>query len=261
MKVLVIPDVHQTAKGIQYAKEHIDEVDKVVFLGDYVDNWDSKEYWVSTENNPIHIIEELAKFNDKVDLLIGNHDLAYLSPGVYAAYCSGHQTNHHIEIKYAFKSNILSRLKVAVEYDGVVFSHGGIGKMFFDRFVKQESLYGFEVNKTNFVERLNSAFEESIGTEDPSKMRIKCRHYFLDHYGYNPYGDDCSEGPLWIRPSALCDLPSEFNIQVVGHTEFRTKTPIVFGNDKIKLICVDTPDHDLFYVVDTENIPEIINRV
>jgi len=39
MKIYTIPDVHGT-KYWQRAVPMVDEYDKIVFLGDYVDNWD-----------------------------------------------------------------------------------------------------------------------------------------------------------------------------------------------------------------------------
>src|SRR5574344_1026542 len=42
MKVFVIPDIHQTNLWVKAAEEALKDADKIIFLGDYVDSFDSK---------------------------------------------------------------------------------------------------------------------------------------------------------------------------------------------------------------------------
>ena len=135
MKILLIPDPHQTTIGIEFAKENIGSVDKVIVLGDYVDNWESKKMLDIPENNPLAIIDKFVEFkneNDsKVDLLLGNHDIGYLSKALYGNSVSGHQDAHEKLIREEFEKH-LSSFKIAVEYDGVVFSHAGFSSFWVD---------------------------------------------------------------------------------------------------------------------------------
>ena len=86
MKLLVIPDVHgidtwrsQVANAIISSDTHI------VFLGDYVDSFVA-DAWTIFENLK-DIIEFKVKYPEKVTLLLGNHDYAY----IYGkSYISGH---------------------------------------------------------------------------------------------------------------------------------------------------------------------------
>ena len=59
MLIGLIPDVHQSTHFIKMVKENIDHLDKLVFLGDYVDNWQSSILWYIPENNPINIISKI----------------------------------------------------------------------------------------------------------------------------------------------------------------------------------------------------------
>lgn len=76
-KVLIIPDVHGRPFW-RKAKEKINSVDKVVFLGDYLDPYG---YEGITRENAIEEFKEIIQFKvdnpDKVILLLGNHDCAY----------------------------------------------------------------------------------------------------------------------------------------------------------------------------------------
>lgn len=78
MKILVIPDVHGRDFWIEPCS-HIDEFDKVIFLGDYHDPYPSE---VSQEISRKRLRDQLLPFvlehQDKVVCLFGNHDGNYL---------------------------------------------------------------------------------------------------------------------------------------------------------------------------------------
>lgn len=78
-KIIIVPDVHGRTFW-RLAKEKINEVDQVVFLGDYLDPYPVEGI------SPKKAIEELKKiidfkkeFLEKVILLIGNHDYHYMN--------------------------------------------------------------------------------------------------------------------------------------------------------------------------------------
>ncbi len=76
-KILIVPDIHGR-KFWNKAKELINDVDKVVFLGDYLDPYPHEG--VSREEaieNFKDILKFKEKYGDKVVLLLGNHDCAY----------------------------------------------------------------------------------------------------------------------------------------------------------------------------------------
>src|SRR5271157_2980755 len=76
MKILIVSDIH----GRNTWKQEVNNallnfVDKIIFLGDYVDSFDINP--VGIIHNLKEIIEFKKKYNDKVVLLLGNHDVSY----------------------------------------------------------------------------------------------------------------------------------------------------------------------------------------
>ena len=82
MKIGICGDIH----GRQFwkvFKEHIDEFNKIVFLGDYVSPY---PYEGISNEEAIDTFLEVLDFKknnpDKVILLIGNHDLSYFNSSI-----------------------------------------------------------------------------------------------------------------------------------------------------------------------------------
>ena len=80
MNILIVPDVHGRTFW-RRAKELVKNYQKIIFLGDYLDPYSYEGI------NPdmafiefLDIIEFKKKYPKKVTLLLGNHDLHYLSP-------------------------------------------------------------------------------------------------------------------------------------------------------------------------------------
>ena len=82
MKLLVIPDIHCRTFWKEAVEKYKDEVDRIIFLGDYLDPypWECATDGI-TRKSGIKNFEEIIEFKsqnkDKVILLLGNHDLAY----------------------------------------------------------------------------------------------------------------------------------------------------------------------------------------
>ena len=78
MKILIIPDIHGRDFWIEPCS-HVDEFDKVIFLGDYHDPY---SFEVSKDTSRHRLRDELVPFvlehQDKVVCLFGNHDGNYL---------------------------------------------------------------------------------------------------------------------------------------------------------------------------------------
>ena len=81
-KVLVIPDVHGETFWKEPVQKYIDQVDRIVFLGDYFDPYtDDGGVYDPNEvyDNMMDIVNLKRNNMDKVVLLMGNHDFHYLS--------------------------------------------------------------------------------------------------------------------------------------------------------------------------------------
>ena len=212
MKILVIPDVHETR---YWENNNFDDFDRIVFLGDYFD-FHGKE----PEGDKIENFLNICRLkNNKVDLLLGNHDLSYLLNERTNTY----QYYNSFKIKEALENNI-NLFQIAVEYDGYVFSHAGISKDFMEE-NKLSSLKDINDKKTNRIMKLSP----------------------MDWSGY---GNSTYNSPVWIRPNALLQNAA-FDKQVVGHTVFGDKS-ILYSHNNNKVIFCDTINHDKSFILDTE---------
>lgn len=125
MKILIIPDIHGRTFWKQPCK-NIDKYDKVVFLGDYLDPYEPEHIKVEDAiNNFTEIIKFKTKYNDKVILLLGNHDLHYWSYK-FLKECGGCRisTSYHVMIKNLFLANN-NKFNLAYETKNILFTHAG----------------------------------------------------------------------------------------------------------------------------------------
>lgn len=79
---LIIPDVHGRTFWKNAVSQYEDKVEKIIFLGDYLDPYPDEGI---TRKGAIKIFEEIIDYKtnnkDKVVFLLGNHDLHYLIKG------------------------------------------------------------------------------------------------------------------------------------------------------------------------------------
>ena len=91
MKILVIPDIHGNyAAALQNIQDHKDEVDKVVWLGDGVDDFNENLNGKTMIDGLNKLIEFKNNEPNKFELLLGNHDLSYLAQTRNGECVSGH---------------------------------------------------------------------------------------------------------------------------------------------------------------------------
>ena len=243
MKILAVGDTHGETTPLEIAKSKINEVDKVIFLGDYVDSFDSD--WCSKQKSTLEQIISFKESNpDKVFLLFGNHDLSYLSD----PHVSGHQNIAHKSIHDFFKDN-LDCFDVVHVQDSWIFSHAGVSSTWLSSvFQLSEKLDLFSFN----MNRINDLFHK--GKDD--------MFYFenFNHLSFNPYGDSPIEGPLWIRPNALLETLPNIANQCVGHTEFRDNVKRIFEKEERKFVFVDSQKRNYYAIIDTATDEVVIEH-
>lgn len=119
MKLLIIPDVHGRDFWMEPCS-HIDEFDKVIFLGDYHDPY---KFQVSQDTSRHRLRDNLVPFveehQDKVVCLLGNHDGNYIIGEMADRFDRFHQQ----EVR-----RLINRmdLKLAYMVDGYLFTHSGV---------------------------------------------------------------------------------------------------------------------------------------
>ena len=208
-----IGDVH----GRPFWKSYIkDDYREFYFTGDYFDSFDvpfSKQY-----DNFVAICKA-AREDNRIKLCLGNHDYHYLR-GVNNQQYSGFQDNNCKKIAAVLEENMdLLRIVYATE-DNYIISHAGVTAWFF------KSIQGKK------PEDINDAFNKDRNV--------------LNFCGFNIYGDDVTQSPIWVRPGSLQRDPLSGYSQIVGHTPVRKITKLELKGAE-KLIFIDTHDTSSVY--------------
>lgn len=213
-KILVIPDVHGRTFW-RKAKEEINNVDKVVFLGDYLDPYFFEGI---TRENAIEEFKEIIKFKkenlDKVILLLGNHDCAYCFDFGSA---SRYDYDNEEEIKSLFEEN-KSLFKLFHKEEDYLFSHAGVTNYWLHTYFPDKSINDF----------LSLKDEEIVP--------------YLWVYSYYRGGRDQSGSIVWSDVREYDREPTFY--QIFGHTQLES-VPIITD----KWACLDVRR---CFILDTE---------
>ena len=189
MKILVLGDVHARSEVFDILNREIDQVDLVIFLGDFVSTHDRV-----TEEEQIRVCDEIFKWKEsmpeKIVLLRGNHDQQ--AAGYSWAQCSGYfpKVGEWFEKN---KDRWLKNTQWVYIHENLLFSHAGVSKVW------------MENNQIKSVEDIN--------TLEPSEI-----------FGFTPdgwwdnVGDSVTQPPTWIRPIYLLKCMVDGYTQIVGHT-------------------------------------------
>ena len=215
MKYLILGDIH----GVEYWKNviELENPDKTIFVGDYVDS-----FTIGVEKqikNLEKILLEKRMNPDNVVLLLGNHDYHYSDLCGPLEQYSGFKKSTKNGVNKMITKAILNN-KIQIAYlleDKYLITHAGVSNTWLDSIIEN-----FEDKYERLDDYINKAFINSS--------------YLFDFYGTNPYGDNVTQGPLWIRPRSLyTDLMDKY-IQIVGHTKQET----ISHDPEKKLYLIDT---------------------
>lgn len=250
-KILIIPDIH----GREFWKEALNYNGEVVFLGDYLDpynfefnpegkqktSYDGKivsyDIYPSRKKSCIDnfkLIIDFAKNNDKVTLLLGNHDYHYIIPGVNAS----RKDEHRIpEINKLFLKN-RGLFKDFYHKDSLLITHAG---------VTNEWLSVYSDNPDDIIQSLESTSP-------------------IEKFSVSPYrgGNGKYSGPLWEDVHELQGVykdtlatNSKIKYQIFGHTMLADKGNIVKVDDGA---CIDSREIFEVNTADPEHTLKIWNR-
>lgn len=243
IKYVIFPDIHGRTFWKNPVEEFIQDPDiKFIFLGDYLDPYPDEK--IKDEYSILkNIIELKKKYNDRVILLLGNHDLGYLT-----SYCQTNRTDfkHFKQYQNILETNI--ELFKILHIDTVndkkfCFSHAGILK----EWLTWNSISEVFDETDNIVfEKLNY-FNNLL--HDPNPNRCKKLYKLCGNISYYRGGGSYFGSIVradireYVNNTNLLDI-----IQVVGHTMLKND-PININN---KIYCLDCQRH--FYLMDDGNI-------
>jgi calcineurin-like phosphoesterase family protein len=196
MEIIAMGDVHGRSFWKKVANTK--SFDKLILLGDYFDSFD-----ISAQEQ-IRNFQEIIAFKeaypDKMILLIGNHDFHYLpiARSINETY-SGFQDRYAYQISFLLQEHI-NLLQMCYKWEHYLFTHAGV---------------------TNTWLRKVGYKGEAIDVFINELFRYKPASFFFT--GLDPYGDDVTQSPIWVRPRSLKRNAYDYEHlkQVVGHTAMR----------------------------------------
>lgn len=231
--MLIIPDIHGRDFWRLAVMGHEDE--SIIFLGDYVDPYPDED-GVEPVDGLVALLEVIdfkRQHPDNVVLLLGNHDLSYISEHLYRC---RHDDEHHNIIRQALLQNLsLFQIAYETEMDGrrYLFSHAGI----LPAWLKEAERFIGPVPPGCEVEMLNRAFAAGLLYEP------------LGMVGWSRGGECVAGSMVWAdlddhsRLLKTECLPEVY--QVFGHTQ-QYRGPLITPH----FACLDyrqafqlTPDH------------------
>jgi hypothetical protein len=210
---LAIGDIH----GRPFWKHYLDEDYTAYYiLGDFFDSY-GLPFTVELQN--FTEIVNAARQDGRIKLCLGNHDYHYIANDPYERN-SRYQTKKAGCIREAHHA---ARDLIQVVYetdDHILVSHAGISETFM---------------------RIHS-FKTPLEINERFRQDISC----LAFNGTECYGDDVTQGPLWIRPASLLREPFSGYSQIVGHTPISAiqTHPLADGHT---LTFIDTHDEESIY--------------
>lgn len=230
MRILVVPDIHLKTWIIEAAEQVImaEHPDKVVFLGDLVDDFGCKNNKVAYIQTVDAVVAFFQKHSEAY-LCLGNHEASYLWNKETNATAYHARTVAKEQCYRLARERILQeRFRIAFLFDGAIFSHAGISSAFVRAYVGDPDTLSAE----RIVRKINQ-----LGVDE------------LWQY----------DSPIWYRPTFIAGWDELYGdnkiLQVTGHTPMETI------KQENNLVCCDTfstyPNHkpigdQTFCLVDTE---------
>lgn len=203
MKLIAIGDIHGRRQWREVVEKSL-EADKIIFVGDYFDTHESISPGTQLRN-----FYEILKFKrenkEKLVMLTGNHDFHYLT--VDQRY-SGYQDKYEHDIRKALEDGLSDgSLQMAFGVKDWLFTHAGVTKSWADA----NGILG----KEDVAGAINGLF-----------VRHPRAFNFTPGVTGDPYGEDITQTPIWVRPNSLIDDRLPGYKQVVGHTRQSVITEI-----------------------------------
>lgn len=252
MKILTIGDVHghdTWKQALDYwrpdeVKTLIDQYDKIVFVGDYVDDFildDAQIY-----KNLFEIIELKKLYPEKVILLWGNHDVQYLL-GTKGKGCTGYRPSMWLQLNELFTAN-RDLFQLAFQVENYLWTHAGVHK----------GWWKFQIQDQRFVIREGKKLEwldlEKTGTiADILNFCFEAQHQPIYDCGWQRGGHARVGSPLWADKNELYKKPLEGYHQIVGHTRIDKIKHYNNYKDKntsttfIDCMCIE---NDTYYIIE-----------
>ena len=227
--IIIVPDIHGRTfwKSIIPLLENNQIINKIVFLGDYLDPYPNEHISKSSAISIFNDIIQLKKsYPNKIILLLGNHDLEYISPIMTPCRCD---TKNYNQIQSVFLDN-LPLFQLIYIYDNFLFSHAGIINQWYNAVQPLLNL--------NDISDLNTLLQNN---NYHLYIYLNCISFYRG--GYDSVGS-----PVWADVHEHINNKQFKNyIQIFSHTQLLK--PIKLNDYTYS---IDT--RQLFYIDDDNNV-------
>ena len=232
-KILVVPDVHGRVFWKAPVEQYLHQVDKVVFLGDYLDPYSNEEREYHPDDvfsNMMEIINLKRAYDDKVILLKGNHDQHYSSEK-FCELAGGTRMDEQNWDKYHKMFNENGGLFKIAHLEMIndlpyIFTHAGLTPYWLNKINTEIwRMYDNKISITDpaIIEKINMLDKYDLGQEMLSVIG-----------SYRTWFGEKTGSVLWadIMEHPIPDAPKVYGLnqvfQVFGHTRLeREKADMV----------------------------------
>lgn len=197
MNIITIPDLHGKNNWKHF---NIEDYDKVVFLGDYVDSKEEVSDKKEIENLE-EIIEFKLKHPDKVVLLLGNHDIHYLYYPLYRASSFNERIQNVLTALFKSHKDLFA---YAFQMGNHLWTHAGVSNAWFRSHISVFEKLTKKDTRSEIASILNEMelhYLDALASSSPTRG------------GSAPYG-----GILWADKSETVKDYLPLMHQYVGHS-------------------------------------------
>ena len=241
-RILVIPDVHGRIFWKEPVKKYMDAVDRVVFLGDYLDPYEGEDGMAEDiYENMMEIIALKQRNMEKVVLLKGNHDQHYASER-FMELAGGTRMDEQNWEKYHQTFTANKDLFQIAHFELVgdvpyVFSHAGLTLYWLKKV--NENVWLLPDNQISLtdpamVERINQLDDEGRGLEMLATVGT-----------YRSWFGEKTGGVLWadVHEHSIPHAPQAYGLNRVFQ---------VFGHTRLNGAMMDKVEYDHFAMIDSQ---------
>ena len=228
MKILCVGDIHAKPQIVYEVAKLVKDYDRVIFLGDYVDDWGADP---DQSRIALEAVIELATLNPNVVLIRGNHDFSeYYGYTKREFMCSGFNIETHNLCQRLYRDNwdkmqtcyIVHSNSEDYPFEDYWITHAGITNGWY-----KEWSEGFG----------------KLPLNEKAKTSLCDTEELLAQVGSARGGRSLNPSPIWADYYELVASPKSYINQIVGHTPVKTVTCHEFRNGdgiKNKIFFCDT---------------------
>ena len=234
LKLAAIGDIHTKLWIINQAKKLLPNYDKMIFLGDYVDDWDASPE--ASYETVKQLIDLKLQYPKKVILLAGNHCQSEGFAGSFR--CSGFREETHQLVKDLYKTRDNGNaplFQIAYSKGSYLFTHAGVTNQFWkdtqllikNHYPELQDLLKQKTKLPSIISNvLNYAYLQGLSDQTDRLFQT------LGQAGASRGGMG-TPSPIWADKTDLIANSIPKVNQVVGHTPVNTiTTHIVRNGDK-----------------------------